>query len=83
MPAAFDFAFTSPHRQDVLVEASRSSGFAARTYEQHKRNYLNTATDCQQQGFSFVPFVGEPSGGWGPSAICTLKSIARARAVKS
>ena len=35
------------------------------------------------QGISFIPIVPEPSGGWGPSAICTLKALARAEALVS
>ena len=47
------------------------------------RNYLNTADDCQRQGIAFVPLVGEPSGGWGPSAQCVFKSLAKAIAALS
>ena len=82
-PAALDFAVTSPHRHDIRLEASRSSGFAASSYEQHKRDYLNTARDCQQQGFAFLPMVAETSAGWGPSALCVFKSLARALATKT
>ena len=35
------------------------------------------------QGFSFIPMVAEPSGGWGPSGLCTLKALARAEALVS
>ena len=35
------------------------------------------------QGFQFRPIVGEPSGGWGPSAICTFKAMAKAQAASS
>ena len=38
---------------------------------------MNTAADCLNQGFSFIPLVGEPSGGWGPSAQCLFKGLAR------
>ena len=83
MPAALDFAVTSPHRQDIRLDASRSSGFAASAYEQHKREYLETSLDCQQQGFAFLPMVAETSAGWGPSALCVFKSFARALAAKT
>ena len=76
-PAAFDFAITSPVRQDMIVLAAQSSGASARAYEQVKRMYLNTAEDCQCQGFSFIPVVGEPSRGWGPSALWVFKTIAK------
>ena len=45
--------------------------------EHFKRSFLDTAADCQRQGISFIPIVGEPSGGWGPSAVCVFKSLAR------
>ena len=32
------------------------------------------------QGIAFFPMVGEPTGGWGPSAICTFKSFAEHQA---
>ena len=77
-PAAFDFAITSPHRDDIRLEASRKCGAAAEAYEVVKRRYLDTAADCQRQGFAFIPIVGEPSGGWGPSALCAFKALDRA-----
>ena len=75
--AALDIAVTSPLRFGAVLEASRRPGAAASQYEQSKRNYLNTAADCLQQGFSFIPVVGEPSGGWGPAAQCVFKSKSR------
>ena len=75
--AAFDIAITSPHRIDIVQQASLRSGAAAEAYEHFKRSFLDTASDCQRQGISFVPIVGEPSGGWGPSALCVFKSLAR------
>ena len=79
-PAALDLAITSPHRLDAPPEAVNTPGAAAAAYERHKRSYLNTADDCAAQGFQFRPIVGEPSGGWGPSALCTLKAFAKAQA---
>ena len=76
-PAAFDFAITSPARQDIVVAAAESNA-AARAYEQAKRLYLNTADDCQRQGINFIPMVGEPSGGWGPSAMWVFKTVSKA-----
>ena len=77
-PAAFDIAITSPHRTDVLVEASVAPGAAAELYENYKRRYKDTARDCASQGIAFIPIVGEPSGGWGPAALCAFKALARA-----
>ena len=76
-PAAFDLAITSPHRRDVLTEAANKIGHVAESYEHYKRQYLNTAADCQSQGIAFIPIIGKPAGGWGPSAVCTFKNIAR------
>ncbi len=82
-PAAFDIAVTSPHRLDIVVQASFKPGAAAEAYEQFKRGYLDTAADCQRQGFAFVPIVAQPSGGWGPSAQCVFKAFARSIAALS
>jgi len=79
-PAALDLAITSPHRLDAPPATSSTAGAAAAAYEGSKRSYLQTAADCEAQGFQFRPIVGEPSGGWGPSAICTFKAIAKAQA---
>ena len=78
-PAALDFAITSPHRLDAPREATSTAGAAAAAYEAHKRAYLNTAEDCVAQGIAFIPMVGEPSSGWGTSAICTFKALAKAQ----
>jgi hypothetical protein len=81
--AALDLAITSPQRLDAPPEAVTTPGAAAEAYERHKRAYLNTAEDCATQGLQFRPIVGEPSGGWGPSAMCTFKAIAKAHAAGS
>ena len=81
MPAALDIAITSPHRRDIVLAASSASGSAAEVYEDFKRSYKDTAAECLAQGMSFIPLVAEPSGGWGPSGICTLKALARAEAL--
>ena len=78
-----DLAVTSPQRLDVIREASVIVGAAAAAYEAFKREHLNTAADCQAQGMAFIPMIAEPSGGWGKSAICTLKAISRAAAAHS
>ena len=54
-----------------------TQGAAATAYEQHKRSYLDTERDCAAQGISFIPIVAEASGGWGPSALCTFKALAK------
>ena len=52
-------------------------------YEAYKRSYRNTAVDCLAQGMSFIPMVAESSGGWGTSAVCTLKGLAKAEALRT
>ena len=60
-----------------------SLGSAAAAHEAFKQEHFNTAADCQAQGIAFIPTIAEPSGGWGKSAICTLKAISRAAAARS
>ena len=75
-PVALDIAITSPHRIGISSLAAQRSGAAAEEYEQYKRSYLNTAAECESQGIAFVPLVGEPTGGWGPSARPSARSRA-------
>ena len=76
-PAAFDLAITSPQRQDVVAQASRTRGFAAAEYEAWKKSYLNTEEECRQQGILFVPLVAETSGGWGSASLAVLRRMAK------
>ena len=82
-PAALDFAITSPHRQDISAVASTRVGAAAEAYELYKRSYLGTDNDCRAQGIAFIPMIAETSGGWGPAAMCTIKRIAKAAAIRA
>ena len=75
--AALDLAITSPQTRDSLRGAAQSIGSAAVAYVVYKRGYLGTAEDCEGQGMDFIPIVAETSGGWGPSAICTFKALAK------
>ena len=77
VPAALDIAVTSPQRQDIVHQASVNQGAAATSYERHKRTYLDTEQDCTSQGIAFVPIVAKVFCGWGTSAICTFKSLAK------
>jgi hypothetical protein len=76
--AALDLGITNPQRIDLLTLAAQQAGTAETAYELVKRNHMTTAADCQSQGMSYIPIVGEPSGGWGPSALCAFKALARA-----
>ena len=82
MPAALDIAVSSPHRQDIVLQASSTPGSAAEAYEAFKRSHLNTDQECAQQGVTFIPMVAECSGGWGPEGLKTLRQIAKSVADK-
>ena len=50
-------------------------------YEDMKRSYKNTAEECSQAGFSFVPLVVEAHGGsWSPLARRVLDGLAKLQA---
>ena len=44
---------------------------------------LGTDDDCRAQGIAFIPMIAETSGGWGPAAMCTIKRIAKAAAIRA
>ena len=81
-PAALDLAITSPQRQAALLLASGEAGAAAGLYETHKKVFLDTEDQCEQQGISFLPMVAESSGGWGPSGVIVLKTLAKKAAAR-
>ena len=83
VPAALDFAVTSPQRQDIMGQAARETGAAAAAYEQWKRDFLNTDIECTQQGVCFVPVVAESTGGWGAEGVKTLRQLAKAAGGRS
>lgn len=69
IPAALDFAVTSGLRGDLVVSSAEASGTAAERYEEHKRQFLDTARRCSDAGVAFVPMVAEAHGGsWGREA---------------
>ena len=67
----------------MLKLSSITAGAAAADYAQHKRAHLHAATDCANQGITFVPMVAETSGGWDPAALLVWKALARAEAVRT
>eukprot|EP00660_Eupelagonema_oceanica_P019479 gene19479-biopygen42487 len=79
---ALDFGVTCPHRPDIQYAAARNRGAAGRAYEELKRGYLDTATECASQGFDFLPVVFETSAARAPTATRVLKELARARATR-
>ena len=63
--------------------ASTRVGAAAVAYELYKRGHLNTDADCRARRIAFTSMIAETSGGWGPAAMCTIKSIAKAAAIRT
>ena len=51
-------------------------------YEDFKRNHLDTARLCTEEGITFVPMVVEAHGGmWGPSARKIFSELAKTKSV--
>ena len=68
-PAAWDFAVISCMRLDALAGPVIDPDSALTRYEDHKCSYLDTKSQCQSQGFNFIPMVIEAvGGGWGKCA---------------
>ena len=79
---AWDFAVTSGLRPDMVAASSRDCGAACRSYEDHKRGYLDTHRQCTQQGLGFVPLVVEAvGGGWGKEARKIWSELAKSMAL--
>jgi len=67
--AAWDFAATSGLRADLLAASAASSSAPTERYEEFKRQHQDTARQCAEQGFTFLPMVVEAhGGGWGREA---------------
>ena len=78
-PMALDFAITSPTRTEYVAVAATHTLTAAKAYSSHKRNYLDTANQCQRNGVEFVPIVAESTGAWSDEARAALRFICQAR----
>ena len=59
---AIDFAVTSGLRTDRISAAATDPSSIVAAYEEHKRRYLDTERQCNEQGFQFLPFVVEAHG---------------------
>eukprot|EP00666_Eupelagonemidae_sp_cell4sb_P017889 gene17889-biopygen41696 len=80
-PAALDFAVTSGLRVGYLTESAADGGAATRSYESHKRSFLDTAAHCKEEGIDFIPMVAEATGGsWGEDARSTLRELSKSAA---
>ncbi len=81
-PAAWDFAVTSGLRLDSLSDAARDPDSVTAKYEDFKSSYQDTKSQCQSQGFSFIPMVMEAvGGGWGKMARCVWSELAKTSAL--
>jgi len=79
-PIAFDFAVTSGLRN--IPETMRDPSTATTSYEDFKRNHLDTERLCQADGFDFCPVVVEAVGGaWGPAATKVLNELAKSKSM--
>ena len=77
-PAAWDFAVTSGLRAGEIHASALDGGRSTEAYEDVKRQYLDTAAQCSQQGLQFVPMVVEAhGGGWGPAAVSVWNALAK------
>ncbi|CAE8583505.1 unnamed protein product [Polarella glacialis] len=77
LPAALDFAVTSPNQVAYVGTAANVALHASISYSETKRAHLNTAAACAAPGVTFLPMVCETSGVWAPEASAVLKQVAR------
>lgn len=81
-PAAWDFAVTSGLRLDSLSDSVQDPERVTTKYEDFKCSHLDTKTECQGQGLSFIPMVMEAvGGGWGKQARCVWSELAKTSAL--
>ena len=77
-----DFAVTSGIRQSNAQASFQDPSSAVTAYEDFKRNHLDTARLCNEEGLSFVPVFVEANGGlWSPSARKILSKLAKTKSV--
>ena len=75
---------TSGIRQSTAHASIQDASHAVAAYEDFKRNHLDTARLCTEEGFTFVPMVVEAHGGmWGPSARKIFSELAKTKSVHS
>ena len=79
LPLAMDFAVTSGHRQDLRNLTEDVATAATTSYEDHKRNHLDTAALCAAEGIAFAPMVVEANGHWGPTAQRVFTELAKTK----
>lgn len=78
-PQALDFAVTAGLRDPAIGADEAMVAAVFQDYEHHKRNHLDTDSQCRRQGLAFVPFIIEAhAGGLSPLARRTLDTVAKA-----
>ena len=60
-----------------MAQAALRAGAAVTVYRTFKRGYLNTESECVQQGVTCIPMVAASSGGWGPEGLKALRQLAK------
>ena len=62
-----------------MVERSANDGTAAvKSYEDFKREYMDTDQLCCAEGIIFIPLIAEADGGgWGPNAHKVFNELAK------
>ena len=83
-PAAWDFAVTSGLRLDLISGTVSDPETALTRYEDFKCSHRDTRTECQSQGFTFIPMVMEAvGGGWGKMARSVWSELAKSSALSA
>ncbi|KAL5470985.1 hypothetical protein EMCRGX_G029055 [Ephydatia muelleri] len=73
-PAAFDLSVTSSLNPTIILEASETTGAAARTTEQRK--HCSNDAKCDELAWVCVPLVVESYGAWGKEALESISQLA-------
>ena len=72
----FDLAVTSGLRCGSTASSASDGSHACAAYEERKRNHLQTAALCREQGLQFIPLIAEAvSGGWGREAMKAWRQL--------
>ena len=75
-PAVFDLAVTNGLRGGSTASSATDGSHACAAYEERKRNHLQTAALCRQQGLQLIPLIAEAvSGGWGREAMKAWRQL--------
>jgi len=77
---AFDFAIVNALGRGHWQETLGAPGAAASGYAEYKRNYRNTAQQCEQAGIRFQPMIFETQGGAAKETAAILHKLAKALA---